>query len=80
MKSEPLVAQLVSEVYLRICDSETGDYRHFPFEGGAMDQPAWTMSVLDLIKLNYKITMSKRRKEESEKMAAKAKTKKRGLR
>ena len=64
---------------MRICDSETGDYLHLPFDGGMMDQPYWTMMVLDLIRLNYRIYTADKRKEEMQKMQAKQKRPKRGL-
>ena len=81
LKANPLITYLVSEVYLEICDSEKGDYLHFPFEGSIMEQPYWTMRVLDLIRLNYKLTMGEKRKEEAQKMQAKQKSgRKKGLR
>lgn len=46
-----------------------------------MDQPYWTSRVLDLIKLNYKIMIGEKRKEEAQKMQAKQKSgRKKGLR
>lgn len=81
LKANPLITYLVSEVYLPSINSETGDMIHFLFEGGIMDQPYWTSRVLDLIKLNYKIMIGEKRKEEAQKMQAKQKSgRKKGLR
>jgi hypothetical protein len=50
-------------VYLAICDSETGDFRHLPFSGSIMDQPYMTMQVLRLIQLNYRKHLHDRMKK-----------------
>ena len=44
----------VTDLYLPISDSETGDFRSLPFEGSISDQPYMTMQVLKLIQLNYR--------------------------
>ncbi len=44
----------ITDIYLVISDSETGDFRFLPFEGGALDQPYMTMQVLKLVQLNYR--------------------------
>ena len=44
----------VTDLYLPIADSETGDFRSLPFEGSISDQPYMTMQVLKLIQLNYR--------------------------
>ena len=44
----------VTDLYLPIADSETGDFRSLPFEGSVSDQPYMTMQVLKLIQLNYR--------------------------
>lgn len=51
----------ITEIFLPIVDSETGDFRHFPFEGSLMDQPYMTMQVLRLLQLNYRINLNKKR-------------------
>lgn len=47
----------ITQLYLPICDSETGDFRSLPFPGTISDQPAWTMELLKLIQLNYRIAI-----------------------
>ena len=44
----------ITDIFLPIVDSETGDWRHLPFPGSAMDQPYMTMQVLKLIQLNFR--------------------------
>ena len=51
----------ITEIFLPIIDSETGDFRHFPFDGCLMEQPYMTMQVLRLIQLNYRIFLNKKR-------------------
>ena len=38
----------ITDIFLPIVDSETGDWRHLPFPGSAIDQPYMTMQVLKL--------------------------------
>jgi len=40
-----------------MCDSERGDFLHYPFPGSLMDQPFCTMEVYRLIQLNYRIAV-----------------------
>jgi len=49
----------ITDIYLPICDSQSGDFRMLPFPGGVLDQPAITMELLRLIQLNYRIAMRK---------------------
>ncbi len=44
----------ITDVYLPICDSETGDFRALPFPGGILDQPYLTMQVLKIIQAEYR--------------------------
>ena len=44
----------VTDLFLPIVDSETGDLRSLPFPGSASDQPYMTMQVIKLIQLNYR--------------------------
>ena len=44
----------VTDLFLPIVDSETGDLRSLPFPGSAADQPYMTMQVIKLIQLNYR--------------------------
>ena len=48
----------INDIYLPICDSETGDFRTLPFEGSIMEQPYMTMNILKLIQLNYRKVLS----------------------
>ena len=44
----------MTDLFLPIVDSETGDFRSLPFPGSASDQPYMTMQVIKLIQLNYR--------------------------
>lgn len=44
----------IVNLYLPLCDSETGDYRHLPFPGSWVEQPAATMEILRVIQLGYR--------------------------
>ena len=44
----------ITDMYLPICDSETGDFRTLPFPGGILDQPYITMQVLKIIQSEYR--------------------------
>ena len=44
----------VTDIFLPIVASETGDLRTFPFPGSAADQPYMTMQVIKIIQLNYR--------------------------
>lgn len=47
----------IVHLYMPICDSESGDFRHLPFPGTIGEQPAVTMELLKLIQLNYRISV-----------------------
>lgn len=50
----------ITDIYLPICDSDTGDFRTLPFPGGVLDQPYMTMQILKIIQVEYrKIQKSK---------------------
>ena len=51
----------ITDIFLPICDSDTGDFRTLPFPGGVLDQPYMTMQVLKVIQMEY-------RKHQSEKV------------
>ena len=53
----------INDIYLPICDPETGDFRTLPFEGSIMEQPYMTMSILKLIQLNYRKVLSDKMKK-----------------
>ena len=59
----------ITDIFLLIVDSETGDWRHLPFPGSAMDQPYMTMQILKLIQLNFRKYLS----EKAENIRMKAK-------
>lgn len=44
----------ITDIFLPIVDSETGDLRSMPFEGSISEQPYMTMQVIKLIQLNYR--------------------------
>ena len=44
----------ITDVFLPICDSDTGDFRVLPFPGGILDQPYMTMQVLKVIQAEYR--------------------------
>ena len=50
----PQALSYVTDLFLPIVDSETGDLRSLPFPGAATDQPYMTMQVIKLIQLNYR--------------------------
>lgn len=47
----------ISDVFLPIADTETGDFRRLPFEGDTLDQPYMTLQVVKLIQLNYRLNL-----------------------
>lgn len=53
----------VTDIFLPIADSETGDFLSLPFEGTITDQPYMTMQILKLIQLNYRKHLSERMKK-----------------
>ena len=44
----------ITDVFLPVCDSETGDFRTLPFPGGVLDQPYMTLQVLKMIQAEYR--------------------------
>ena len=44
----------ITDLFLPIVDTETGDLRVLPFPGSAADQPYMSMQVIKLIQLNYR--------------------------
>jgi len=52
----------ITVIFLPLIDSETGDFRHYPFEGSLLDQPYITMDILRIIQLNYRIHLKKKMK------------------
>lgn len=44
----------ITDIFLPICDSDTGDFRTLPFPGGVLDQPYMTMQVLKVIQMEYR--------------------------
>ena len=53
----------VTDLFLPIVDSETGDLRTLPFPGSAADQPYMTKQVIKLIQLNYRKHLADRMKK-----------------
>ncbi len=53
----------VTDLFLPIVDSETGDLKTLPFPGSAADQPYMTMQVIKLIQLNYRKHLADRMKK-----------------
>ncbi len=44
----------ITNIYLPICDTQSGDFRMLPFEGPIGDQPYMTMLVLRIIQGAYR--------------------------
>ena len=44
----------ITDIYMPICDSDSGDFRTLPFHGGVFDQPYMTMQVLKVIQMEYR--------------------------
>ena len=44
----------ITDMYLPICDSDSGDLRVLPFPGGILDQPYMTMQILKVIQMEYR--------------------------
>ena len=65
----------ITDIYLPICDSETGDFRMLPFEGSITDQPYMTMQIIRLVQMNYR----KHLNENMKKVQAKIKSNRKGL-
>lgn len=52
----------ITDMFLPICDSETGDFRTLPFQGGVTDQPYMTMQILKIIQTEYRRHMNEKLK------------------
>ena len=44
----------ITDFFLPICDSDTGDFKILHFPGGVLDQPYMTMQVLKIIQGEYR--------------------------
>ena len=53
----------ITDLYLPCADTETGDFRMFPFPGSAAEQPYMTMQVLKLIQLQYRMHLEEKMKK-----------------
>lgn len=52
----------ITDFFLPICDSDTGDFRVLPFPEGILDQPYMTMQVLKVIQAEYRKHLSEKTK------------------
>ena len=52
----------ITDVFLPICDSDTGDFRTLPFPGGILDQPYMTMQVLKVVQAEYRKHLNEKAK------------------
>lgn len=52
----------ITTIFLPIIDSEHGDFIHLPLEGGILDQPYMTMSLLRVIQNTYRKILNERMK------------------
>lgn len=50
----------IVDVFLPICDSESGDLRMLPFPGSLMDQPYMTMQIILTVQGEYKAFLGER--------------------
>lgn len=50
----------ITDFFLPICDSDTGDFKILPFPGGVLDQPYMTMQVLKIIQSEYRKHLNER--------------------
>ena len=53
----------ITDIFLPICDSDTGDFRTLPFSGGVLDQPYMTMQVLKIIQGEYRKNLNEKVKQ-----------------
>jgi hypothetical protein len=53
----------IVNVFMPIVDSENGDLRSLPFEGGIMSQPYMTMSLIRHIQGKFKEEIAKKHKK-----------------
>ena len=52
----------ITDFFLPICDSDTGDFKILPFPGGVLDQPYMTMQVLKIIQVEYRKHLNEKNK------------------
>ena len=52
----------ITDIYLPLCDSDSGDFRTIPFPGGILDQPYMTMQVLKVIQMEYRKHIAEKNK------------------
>lgn len=50
----------ITDIYLPICDSDTGDFRTLPLPGGVLDQPYMTMQVLKIIQAEFRNSLKEK--------------------
>ena len=50
----------ITDFFLPICDSDTGDFKILPFPGGVLDQPYMTMQVLKVVQMEYRKHLNER--------------------
>lgn len=63
----------ITDVFLPISDSESGDLRMLPFPGSLMEQPYMTMQVIYVVQAEYR----RCRRQTMEAMMAKTKARRR---
>lgn len=52
----------ITDIFMPICDSDTGDFRILPFPGGVLDQPYMTMQVLKVVQVEYRKNLKEKMK------------------
>ena len=52
----------ITDIYLPLCDSDSGDFRVLTFPGGILDQPYMTMQVLKVIQMEYRKHIAEKNK------------------
>ncbi len=50
----------ITDIFLPICDSDTGDFKILPFPGGVLDQPYMTLQILKIIQSEYRKHLNER--------------------
>lgn len=50
----------ITDIFLPICDSDTGDFRVLPFPGSILDQPYMTMQVLKVIQVEFRKSLKEK--------------------
>ena len=53
----------ITDIFMPICDSETGDFRTMPFSGPVTDQPYMTMQIIRLVQMNYRKHLDEKMKK-----------------